>query len=167
MSLYIDIMEALDNFAENDSVILTHFSATDGLTTLDPEAGIGGKINTKKGLDAQTRSARNLATTDGYMPRLYYGVGVGEPGGYKKEAGLGQHEYKLKLNKSELYDLDADPAKAIPKARDQVDRRDQQAFFVQIEKNIREAGYNYYTRNHPTYGQVAVGFIKARVKQVK
>lgn len=167
MDLIEDIIEALTDYEKSGMVTLTHYSKEDGLTELDPESGLGGSRKNPSGLDATTRSARTLAMTKGYMPRIYFGVGVGEEGGYRKEKGLGPHMYIARIPSSKIYDLDVDPAGALKAAEEEVGKRDPQLYFVTVERKIRDAGYDYYTRNHPSLGQVAVGFVNTKVEQVQ
>lgn len=158
---------AFKDFVANGKVRLTHFSSTDGLSRLDPRMGLKGDQSTGTGLDTRTRSARNLAAYKEYMPRIYFGVGVGQAGGYRKEAGLGDYVYVKEVLPHRIYDLDKDPSGVIESAKNEVGTADPQRLFLTIENKIRDQGFNMYTRNHPSYGQVAVSFVPVTVTQIE
>ena len=158
---------SLSNFVANGKVRLTHFSSTDGLSRLDPRMALGGEAHVGSGLDSRTRSARNLASYKEYMPRIYFGVGVGQPGGYRKEKGLGNYVYVKEVSPGRIYDLDKDPMNVLQSAESEVGKSDPMKLFLTVERKIRDAGFNMYTRNHPSYGQVAVSFVPMTVMQLE
>lgn len=80
---------------------LTHWSQRPGIRELDPSrhgTGLPG-----------AESARKEADPKNWINRTYYGIGVGQPGGYQKEVGLGQVKYTTSVEPGELYDLSRDP----------------------------------------------------------
>ena len=114
-------------------VLLTHYSRKTGLNNLDPN-----KFGTGlRGAERRRAGGRN------WVPRTYYGLNVGEPGGYVKEAGLGAETYTTSIDPTTLYDIANDP----------LNLRDTD--MNQFETNIKNAGYAGYVVNHPSLGRVA------------
>jgi len=150
------VVEALVDYADDGKVVLTHYSDTDKLTKLDPK-------HHGKGLDKTTRSARNLASTPGFLPRMYFGAGVGKPGGYKKETGLGKHEYRATADLSQIYNINADNLDLKTKATQEVGRNDPMLWFVTLENLIKSSGYKLYSHEHPSLGQTVISFVPLKV----
>ena len=115
-------------------VTLTHFSPRAGLTELDP-AKYGTGL---KGAEAR----RKIADPDNWVDRTYYGLNVGQPGGYTPEQGVGSNQYTVQIPSSKLYDLKADPLKLRPTERTGWD--DPLSVY---EKRIKEAGFDGYVIN--------------------
>ena len=131
---------------------LTHWSGKAGLQDLDPaKHGTG-----LKGAELKRRDR----DPDSYVNRTYFGLNVGEPGGYVKESGLGQHKYTTSVEPSKLYDIGADPAGLYPKG-DIGPYADRLSMY---EKAIRDAGYQGYWTAHPSMGKVAAVFDKLPVE---
>lgn len=139
--------------ADGSRVELTHFSSRPGLTELDPEQHGTGL----KGADLKRRDQ----DPENYLNRTYYGLDTGKPGGYVKESGLGNHEYRASVDASKLYDADKDTAGLYPKG----DIGPYANRFSAYEKAIQGAGYQGYTTDHPQYGRAAAVFDKLPAKQ--
>jgi hypothetical protein len=139
------------------NVQLTHYSGTEGLTQLDP-----GQWGT--GLTANTRDERNRAAA-GAPPRTYFGIAPGQPGGYVKEYGLGDHAYSATLPASSIYDAAADPQNIREQARQMIADGthggvDGKTLY---ERLIKEAGHAGYWVQHPSLGMVAAVFHPTQV----
>jgi hypothetical protein len=85
---------------EDGNIIMHHWSNTPGLKELDP---------TKQGTGLRGSNFR--AGYGGKDQILYssYGLNVGHPLGYKKEAALGGVEYISKMPIERIYDIELDP----------------------------------------------------------
>lgn len=134
---------------ETGDVELVHFTQQQGLTELDP-AKHGAGI---KGAESQ----RKLQDPENWQDRSYFGV----TGSYKKEAGLGANEYRVKVPLNQLYDFVEDPDELKDKARGEDGRLSITAY----EKAVREAGYKGYWVDDPGMGQVVAMFEKTPVTQ--
>jgi hypothetical protein len=134
-------------------VELTHYSSRDGLSELDPSFHGTGL----KGAELKRREHDPA----NYLNRTYYGMDIGKPGGYTKEAGLGNHEYRASVDASKLYDADADPQGLHTQGAlsPYVNRASL------YEKAIHDAGYQGYHTQHPSLGHIAVAFDKLPVEK--
>jgi len=130
----------------DDNVELTHYSDRSDLTTIDPMAYGSGL----KGAEAKRREQ----DPENWVPRSYHGVGVGTPGGYKKEVGLGNNVYTSTVPASKLYDYAGDPDHLYK----DLGMTSGQNSISAYEKAIRDAGYAGYHTNHPSLGKVAATF---------
>jgi hypothetical protein len=148
-----DTVQAARGNGDRGRVELTHYSSRPGITELDPSFHGTGL----KGAELKRREHDPA----NYLNRTYYGMDIGKPGGYTKEAGLGNHEYKATVDASKLYDADADPEGLHNKGAlsPYVNRASL------YEKAIHDAGYQGYSTQHPSLGKVAVVFDKLPVEQ--
>lgn len=131
---------------ENGYTILTHYSEIDTLAVVSPD---------KEGTNFNIRGqeARRRATFPSRYPaRNYYGLNVGEKGGYRQEAGVGDNVYKAKIEVNRLYPLDADPNGYRDKAAKQAQEEEQggpdtgRLAATLLEKNIKDDGFvGYWT----------------------
>jgi GNAT superfamily N-acetyltransferase len=125
-----------------------HYGRVAGLTATDPTRwGQGGAF--------LTREERNRIGEA--PPRTYFGLNVGLPGGYAKEAGTGENAYYAYLPLDRLYDLSGDPDNLIVRAREIFQERNvasQSAWEIAIQ----EAGYAGLWVNNPAYGMAGIVF---------
>lgn len=141
---------------EDGSVTLWHYGKVPALSELDPAMsgqGIAG---------ADTR--RRDADPDNWSPRTYYGLAVGQPGGYVKESGLGDNLYSGNIPMSRLYDMAADPDGLRP-AKAELSGWDNATSVY--ETRIKNAGYAGYWVSNPQLGLTAAVFEKVPVTQAK
>ena len=130
---------------EEGRVELVHFSRLEGLQQLDPSlhgTEISGAESTRKQNDP-----------DNWVDRTYYAI---RGGGYRKEVGLGPHQYTASIDPDRIYDFVADP----DGLRAQVKLAKQNDPFVEAislyERLIHEAGYAGYQTSQ--IGNVAAIF---------
>lgn len=128
-------------------VELVHYSRAANLTNLDPAFYGRGQAG-----DEQVRAQQDK---EYWVPRTYYGLAVGQAGGYSRETQLGQNTYVTSVKPSELYDFKGDPDGLLAKAR--AKERGLTALTL-YEKLIQEAGYKGYWIQHPSLGMVAASF---------
>lgn len=132
------------------TVVLTHYSVRPDLTQTDPAY---------HGAGLSRRSADNQR---GAIPRTYFGIGVGMPGGYVKEYGLGEHVYQTQVPLSRLYDAKADPDGIVRAVNEEFAGQPGPVRFTEWEKRIKAAGYMGYWVNmqaiQPSMGIVAAVF---------
>ena len=94
-------VDDLDALVQNpDGVLMRHFSAQPR-DVIDPS-----KRFTNPVLRGDERA---LASSGNYPSQSYWGVNVGQPGGYKPEYGLGNAVHNTAIPRSALYDISADP----------------------------------------------------------
>lgn len=130
---------------DDGRIALVHWSGVPGIQTLDP-----AKHGTAA---AGAERARKLADPENWVDRNYYGIGVGQPGGYVKETQLGQERYQASLPADRLYDFAADPLGLRAKAAGQSTGWDNETSV--LERLVRDAGYAGYWVNRPGMGLVA------------
>jgi len=121
---------------------LTHYSNQAKLSVIDP-AFYGSGI-------AGAEAFRKAKEPKNWVDRTYYGLAVGEPGGYRKEPGLGPYTYGVSVDPSMLYDLIGDP--------DHLRPRPAGSSINLYEKRIKQAGYLGYWVNHHSLGYTAAVF---------
>lgn len=131
---------------EDGKVELTHWSNAANLKSIDPDHY--GKAY------AGAEKARKDSDPDNWVDKSYYGIGVGHPGGYEKEEGLGSHKYISGVEPKDLYDIVKDPDGLNPKGK--LDGWTNQMSLY--EKNIKDKGYTGYWLKHPSLGMVAAVF---------
>jgi len=126
-------------------VELRHWSRAQGISVIDPrfhgKGQAGDEVKRKDSVD--------------WVDRTYYGIGVGQPGGYVKERQLGDKEYIAAVHPDDLYDIASDPDGFFPDARKEARGADAVTL---AEKMIRNAGYLGYWRAHPSMGMIAAVF---------
>lgn len=127
-------------------VELTHWSNVANLTSIDPSHYGKGYAGAEK--------SRKEADPDNWVDRSYYGIGVGQPGGYEKEVGLGSNKYTTSVDPKDLYDIVKDPDGLNPKGK--LDGWTNQMSLY--EKNIKDKGYAGYWLKHPSLGMVSAVF---------
>ena len=127
-------------------VELTHWSNAENLTSIDPSHYGKGYAGAEK--------SRKEADPDNWVDRSYYGIGVGQPGGYEKESGLGSNKYTTSVDPKDLYDIVKDPDGLNPKGK--LDGWTNQHSLY--EKNIKDKGYAGYWIKHPSLGMVSAVF---------
>lgn len=165
------VNESLSDFSQGSTVRLTHFSKVDGLDTIDPEKRFTGA-------DRSNRDVR--AITSSTLPRSYWGIGVGQEGGYNpskdtktiRDAG---HTYVVDFPTKYLYDYDLDPEDVkggLKKKAEELraahpngmlDRSD---LYKWMDETIRDMGYKGVTMKNPSYGQAAYLWVPVKVEQV-
>lgn len=169
MSLLNDISEALSDFESGGVVRLTHFSHVDGLTEIDPEKMFSGA-------DRSNREVRSI--TGKTFPRAYFGIGVGEDGGYRKERALkrADYEYVVDYPSKYIYDYNIDPdglkdevAELQDEAREKHPNKmlspDERVLIM--DTVVKSKGYHGITFENPTFGQACYLWVKVKVKQVQ
>lgn len=134
-------VEAVDGAEKLD---LTHFS-DDFRDTIVPQDGW------------RSRGAeRDRASSPDFVPRSYYGIGVGKEGGYRKDV-KGGAGHVTSIDPDDLYDFASDP-----------DKLNTGKGVAAYEKAIREAGYAGYTTRVGLKGDggpAAVVFEEAKVER--
>jgi len=130
---------------DDGRVELTHYSRRGNLSELDP-AFYG------TGLAGDER-ARKQAHPEQWVDRTYYGLAVGQIGGYTKEHMLGDRIYTTSLAPADLYDFRKDPDGLRLTVRNQSFNESLNTSIY--EKNIQAAGYKGYWVNHPNLNMVA------------
>lgn len=130
--------------AENGSVVLDHFGP-EGLTETDP---------TKWGQNSQiySREERNYLSQG--IPRTYFGIATGQPGGYANEFPNRVH-YTARVPADKLYDVASDPDNL----------RTGKPWLT--ERAIRDAGYSGYWIKNPNLGLVAAVFEPVKLNAPK
>lgn len=120
-----------------DGTVTLHHWGPSGIASTDPSRwGASGTL---------PPSERNSQAA-GALPRTYFGIASGQPGGYIIEfPGLNQYETRVPLD--ELYDITADPDKLKPAETT-----------AELERKVKAAGYTGYWRNDNQLGLVAVVF---------
>jgi len=115
------------------TITLTHYSVEADLTETDP---------TKWGRSGNflPRSERNMISS--HLPRTYFGIGVGQPGGYRPEFA-DRTVYTTDIDASRLYDAAADP----DGFRDNLDGVAQGDRINAIERQIAEKYDGYWLKN--------------------
>jgi len=115
------------------TITLTHYSVETDLTETDP---------TKWGRSGNflPRSERSMIST--HLPRTYFGIGVGQPGGYRPEFAT-RTAYTTDIDASRLYDAAADP----DGFRDNLEGVDQFNRINAIERQIAEKYDGYWLKN--------------------
>ena len=110
----------------NDGLVpLTHWSHESGLESIEPEF-----------FGTDIANATERARVDAGAPRrTFFGVP-----GYKRERGLGQHRYFVRISPSEVYDIIEDPLGLAQKHAG----KDQQTIYRDIETDIQDLGYKGY-----------------------
>jgi len=91
---------ALPQF-KNKEAIFTHWSNTSGISTTDPSRHGYGAMG-------QERKARE-SYPELFMPRTYMAYGK-----YKKEPGIGNYMYAMKIDGNRVYDREKDPLDLFP-----------------------------------------------------
>jgi hypothetical protein len=124
---------------------LTHYSRHGALTEIDPKY-----YGTASAGDER---ARKQAFPEQWVDRTYYGLGVGQIGGYTREQMLGNQIYTTSLAPADLYDFRKDPDHIRLTVREQSFNESLNTSIY--EKNIQAAGYKGYWVNHPSLGLVA------------
>ena len=131
---------------DDGRVELTHYSAQKDLLEIDPTFHGKGRAGAEK--------RRKQNDPGNWVDRTYYGIAVGQEGGYKKEAGLGNYEYKTSVAPQDLYNMDTDPDGLLAQAQADKWGNTQSVY----ERLIRDAGYKGYWTDHPSMGKVAAVF---------
>lgn len=96
---------------------------------------------------AGTGPVRGGERKRGGPKKSYYGINAGQPGGYRKEFGLGQVKHTVHLPPHRLYDFVKDPDGL---------RKDHSV--DDYEHHIHKAGYEGYYVAHPSMGLTAAVF---------
>ena len=142
------IPEAVRGFAEkegdSEKLTLTHFGRKFH-STIKPQDGW-----------ATRGQERDRASHPDFLQRTYYGIGVGQPGGYQKEVA-GKFGHKTSIDPADLYDIATDP-----------DNLSEGKTFTSYEKAIHDAGYAGYITQVGTKGNngpAAVVFYDAEVEE--
>lgn len=169
MSLLHDISEALSDFESDGMVRLTHFSNVDGLTEIDPEKMFSGA-------DRSNREIRSI--TGKTFPRAYFGIGVGEEGGYHKEKALknASYEYVVDYPSKHIYDFNIDPdglKDEIAELQDEAREKHPNKMMPPDERVrildtvVKSKGYHGVTFRNPSFGQACYLWVPVKVEQVK
>lgn len=125
---------------EDGTITLTHWSGK-ALTTIDPKHAGTGPL---KGAERNRRGPR----------KVFFGVNVGKPGGYRKE-NLGPYRHEVRIAASDLYDLARDPLgliDAIPEKTPNLQR------IGWVEEQIKEKGFKGYVVMDSPLGATAAVF---------
>lgn len=140
---------------EDGTVTLWHFGKVPDLGELDPAMSGTGIA----GADIRRRDS----DPDNWVNRTYYGIALGQPGGYRRETGLGQNLYRVDVPFEKLYDMARDPDGLRPQ-RSELSGWDNAASV--FERRVKEAGYLGFWANNAQLGLAAAVFEKMPVKQV-
>lgn len=131
---------------EDDTILLTHYTDSDKLRFVDPK---------KYGTSLSSRGAESVrADMPNWVNRSFYGLNVGEEGGYRKEAGLGNNVYYATVKQGELYDYRRDPDKLFREDPDEFPEQN----INDYERRIKRAGYKGYWVKDDHLGMVAAVF---------
>jgi len=123
------------------SVRLFHWSKQEGLAALDPVLNGTGH--------AGEENRRKRTYPDLWEDRTYYGIAIGETGGYVKELALGPNLYIAGVPAESLYDFRNDPDNFFDIAREQFPN-DWPGQVTLYERLIKEADYSgYWAKNKP------------------
>lgn len=172
MSLLNDISEALSDFESGGVVRLTHFSHVDGLTEIDPEKMFSGADRSNRDVRSKTSLTRK---------RSYWGVGVGEHGGYDpakdtKTLAKAKHVYVADYPIDKIYDWSKDTHEIGNKLRLKIEQLksehpngivDSATIYKHMDDFIAEEGFDGVAINNPTYGKAVYLWVKVKVKQVQ
>jgi hypothetical protein len=169
VSLLNDISEALSDFESGGVVRLTHFSHVDGLTEIDPEKMFSGA-------DRSNREIRSI--TGKTFPRAYFGIGVGEEGGYSKERALknAPYEYTVDYPAKHIYDMNVDPdgLKEVIGSQQAAARDAHPNKMLPPDESVRimdtvvrSKGYHGIAFDNPSFGQSCYLWLKVKVEQVQ
>ncbi len=135
-----------------DGTITLHHYGPEGLTETDPNRW-----------GASSMLPRSERQRIAYAPpRTYFGIGVGQPGGYKVEFGPSTPAYTAQVPAERLYDMAADP----DGIRDTLDGVPQWNRVNEIERRVAEKYDGYWLKN-PELGLVAVVFKPMPVTRVR
>lgn len=137
------------------SVTLWHYGKVPNVRELDPAmsgTGIAGADIRRRDVDP-----------DNWVNRTYYGIAIGQPGGYKREPGLGVNLYRVEIPAEQMYDMAADPDGLRPTRAELSGWDNLTSVF---ERRIKEAGYKGYWANSQQLGLTAAVFEKMPARQV-
>ena len=137
----------------DDEFELTHFSKSAELTETDPSFYSARN----RMLPPEERQNMGVAPD-----RTYFGIDEGQPGGYRKEQGLGGNVYYARYSKSKLYDMAADPLNLKEKTADIVKANREKGRMITsggaLEIAIKDAGFKGYWIDNTRLGKVAAIF---------
>jgi len=168
--------EGVPQTDEDGLVTLTHFSEKSDLQSIDPLRQ--GSNFRMRGEEEIRRKMHGAGGRYGeiYPPRSYFGLEVGQEGGYVVEWGVGKNRYETKVPLTSLYDIKSDPDGFRTKARE-IAERDVVPFSEQsraadttslqlsiLEKMINDAGYVGYWSDS-SIGRAAAIFSPMDVKK--
>lgn len=166
----IGIAESIDKYVTDGMVTLTHFSDTPDLTVIDPAKQFSGA-------DRRNREVQNV--TGKSLPRSYFGIGVGQPGGYdpKKDGPVKRlkYRYETEFPASEIYDFDRDHLDIRSRMHKYSDElraahpnnlTDQAELYRFMDEAIRAEGYKGVSLDYASYGQACYMWVPVKVKQV-
>ena len=150
----------------NGNVRLTHYSPLPNLEIVNPE-----EQGSNYRMRGEEKKRQASAWRQDYPARSYYGLNVGEEGGYSKEYAVGENIYVADVPLADLYNFEEDPKGFKSKADGMITDRvmelswgDPKGFILtQAEKMIADAGYSGYYTNTPM-GLVAAMFNPIKVK---
>lgn len=126
-----------------DGTITLHHWGPAGISETDPTRwGESGTLPTSE-----------RQKVGGSLPRTYFGIASGQPGGYIIEFP-GATQYETTIAADELYDIMGDPDGLKPAGNDD-----------KLEKKIKAKGYKGYWRAHDQLGLVAVVFEPMAVRE--
>lgn len=128
---------------ENGEIVLDHYGPA-GLTKTDPS---------KWGTNASTMSRDERNYLSSGIPRTWFGIAAGKPGGYVVEFPDRVH-YQARVPADKLYDVASDPDGL----------RTGKPWLT--ERAIRDAGYAGYWLKNPSLGLVAGVFEPLKVSRV-
>lgn len=128
----------------------------DGTITIQ-HFGPGGLTQTDPSLWGQSNSLPKTerAAIGTSLPRTYFGIASGQPGGYKIEFP-GRNQYEARVPAERLYDIASDP-----------DGLKQGDGVNALERRIAAAGYTGYWSNNKQLGLVATVFEPVAVQPAK
>lgn len=136
------------NWKPSGTVSLTHYSRNKELVTVSPD--YYGTGHNQKACQERERIVMPY-----WLDRTFWGLEVGEPGGYVREPMLGGIAYEAFLDSSHLYDYREDPLNLLESSES----------INHYEWQIKEAGFFGYWLNHPSLGLVAVLFVPLPVRR--
>jgi len=155
---------------EDGNTVLTHYSNTKGIETLNPKKQ--GEMSLGTGQTTGLRGS-NFRQGQPAIPYTSFGVNVGHPQGYTREEGLGAVEYITELPVNRIYDISSDPDDLkitigeILKQRN-IPPMDKKSNNDVVSEVIRDAGYaGFFISNGAGYGMTAAIWEPTEVQEVK
>jgi hypothetical protein len=128
-----------------DGTVTLHHWGPAGITETDP---------TRWG-ESGTLSAGERSAITSSLPRTFFGIASGQPGGYIVEFP-GRTQYEARVPAEQLYDVAKDPDKLKPAAS-----------VPELERRIKAAGYIGYWTADPQLGLVATVFEPLKVQPAR
>lgn len=138
---------------QKGQIELTHYSPKANLQEIDPSKG-GSNFSIRGG-------ERERSMYKSHVPKSFWGIDMNASGGYTKEYGVGENQYKTKIDADKLYDLKTDPNNYYFEAESKFPDNDIERLNY-LDQIIKNDGFSGYWKNAPS-GMVGVLFDKIKV----